>query len=280
LLQHDKIEKGAEMTQEKNRYSRLIEKVFLDRFSPKDIEVSFERKDLELAAKALKIELPKNLGDVIYAMRYRTPMPDSIIQTQSKGMEWIIEGAGRAKYCLKLVKINRISPNADLLTIKIPDATPEIVSQYALSDEQALLAKVRYNRLIDIFLGLTSCSLQNHLRTTVQDIGQIEIDEIYVGVNQHGCHFVIPVQAKGGSDQLAVVQTKQDIRCCAEKYPDLVCRAVSTQFMEDDLIALFELTVQEDQIKVIQERHYKLVPGNEIEPSDLNQYRVMSNIKC
>jgi len=42
---------------------------------------------------------------------------------------------------------------------------------------------------------------------------------------------------------LVLFKTKQDIQCCAEKYPDLVCRAISTQFMENDLIALFEQIV-------------------------------------
>ncbi len=172
---------------------------------------------------------------------------------------------------------NRISPNFDLVTIKIPDSTPEIVSQYALSDEQALLAKVRYNRLIDIFLGLTTYSLQNHLRTTVAGIGQIEIDEIYVGVSQYGCHYVIPVQAKGGSDQLSVVQTRQDIRCCVEKFPNIICRAISTQFMADDLIALFELTIQDDEIRLVQERHYKLVSSDQISATDLQQYQAFSD---
>jgi hypothetical protein len=39
---------------------------------------------------------------------------------------------------------------------------------------------VRYNRLLYIFLGLTTYSLQNHLRTTVKSVGgsQIAIDEI------------------------------------------------------------------------------------------------------
>jgi hypothetical protein len=74
-----------------------------------------------------------------------------------------------------------------------------------------------------------------------------------------GCHYVIPVQAKGGNDQLSVVQTKQDILCCTEKYPDLITRAISTQFMEDDLIAIFELTVQDEQVKLVSEKHYQLV---------------------
>lgn len=265
------------MARPKNRYKRLIEKIFFDRFTGREQELYFERTDIEDAASSLNMALPKNLGDVVYALRYRTPMPDSILATQFDDMEWIIEGVGRARYCLKLVRINRISPNLDLITIKIPDSTPEIVSQYALSDEQALLAKVRYNRLIDIFLGLTTYSLQNHLRTTVAGIGQIEIDEIYVGVSRYGCHYVIPVQAKGGSDQLSGVQTRQDIRCCVEKFPNIVCRAISTQFMADDLIALFELAVQDDEVRLVQERHYKLVSSNQISETDLQQYQTFSD---
>ncbi|PWN56628.1 endonuclease [Abyssibacter profundi] len=259
-----------------NRYQMLVEKIFFDNFEEGSEEIFFVREDLESAASDLDIGLPKNLGDVVYAMRYRTPLPASVEATQREGKEWIIEGVGRAKYAFKLVKINRITPNTELITIKIPDATPEIVSEYALSDEQALLAKVRYNRLIDLFLGVTSYSLQNHLRTTVKGVGQIEIDEIYVGVDQHGVQYVVPVQAKGGNDQLGVVQTKQDILCCAEKYPDLICRAISTQFMADDLIAIFELTVQDDQIRLVQEKHYKLVPRDQISSSDIRQYRALA----
>ena len=55
-----------------------------------------------------------------------------------------------------------------------------------MSDEQALLAKIRYNRLLDVFLGISAYSLQNHLRTTVLHIGQIEIDELYIGLDKHG----------------------------------------------------------------------------------------------
>lgn len=80
----------------------------------------------------------------------------------------------------------------------------------------------------------------------MRGMGQIEIDEIYVGVNKNGQQFVIPVQAKGGSDQLSMIQTKQDLACCAEKFPNLTCRAISAQFMDDEesTIAIFELTLE------------------------------------
>jgi hypothetical protein len=154
----------------------------------------------------------------------------------------------------------------------VPDCTPFLVVVYALGDEQALLAKVRYNRLIDIFLGLTTYSLQNHLRTHVKDMGQIEIDEIYVGLNRNGAHFVIPVQAKGGSDKLSPVQTAQDIACCQAKFPDLICRPVSAQFMDDDEIALFELTVETGRVLIVDERHYRLVPSDQIDSATKRLY--------
>lgn len=256
----------------KNLYSEIIEWVFFEKRSGEESQIAFERNDLLRAVDSLKVERPKNLGDVVYSFRYRYDLPDSILETQPDKMAWIIEGAGSAKYLFKLVKENRILPNPNLIAIKIPDATPEIIAAHSLSDEQALLAKVRYNRLIDIFLGIATYSLQNHLRTSVKGVGQVEIDEIYVGVDRNGCQYVIPVQAKGGSDQLSVVQTKQDLDCCKEKFPNLVCRSVSAQFMSDDLIALFELTLEDEMVKVVEEKHYRLVPASRISEEELSRY--------
>lgn len=257
---------------QQNRYDAIIERVFLEHYSSGKSSFEFTREEFEQKASELGIKLPKNIGDVLYSFRYRKDLPSTISSTASEGLEWIIEGAGRAKYRFRLSSANRIVPNPRMVTIKVPDATPEIITAYAQSDEQALLAKVRYNRLIDVFLGIATYSLQNHLRTTVKNIGQIEIDEIYVGIDKFGRQFVIPVQAKGGSDKHGVVQTQQDIACCAEKFPSLLCRAVSAQFMSDDKIALFELTVEDGDIKVVEERHYRLVVGTEISTEDLAGY--------
>lgn len=183
------------------------------------------------------------------------------------------EGAGRARYRFRLTKVTRILPREDLVRISIPDATPELIRAYALDDEQALLAIVRYNRLIDTFLGLTTYSLQNHLRTTVKGIGQIEIDELYVGLDKRGCHYVIPVQAKGGNDQIGIVQTTQDIRFVEQKFPGIQCRAISAQFMDGGAVALFELTLQNDEVRVVEERHYKLVPAGELDDRAIRSYR-------
>ncbi len=156
---------------------------------------------------------------------------------------------------------------------KVPDSTPGVIAKYALNDEQALLAKLRYNRLIDIFTGVACYSLQNHLRTTVPSVGQVETDEIYIGVDRRGAHYVFPVQAKGGHDKLGVVQIEQDFALCADKFPSLICRPIAAQFMGKDLIALFELEHGENGIAVTMEKHYRLVPPKEVTATDLDTYR-------
>lgn len=254
-------------------YDAIIERVFLDRYHSGDVEVEFVRDDLIDAAKNLGVSVPKNLGDIIYTFRYRRSLPKAILETAPVDREWTIRGAGLAAYTFRLSSVHRIVPNTALMTIKIPDATPEIVSAHSMSDEQALLAKIRYNRLIDIFLGVSAYSLQNHLRTTVRQIGQIEVDEIYVAVDSTGRQFILPVQAKGGSDQLSVIQSEQDFLWCREKLPNLICRPILTQFAENDLIAMFEVTMENEEIRVVQERHYRLVPASEVTAEDLSRYR-------
>jgi len=256
----------------KNRYVQIIEAIFFKHYTEGAISVPFQRSDIIEVAKKLKIKLPKNLGDVIYSFRYRSDLPQSILEKAPENVEWLIRPAGKAKYVFELAPIASIIPNPKLIETKILDATPGIIEKYALNDEQALLAKIRYNRLVDIFTGLTCYSLQNHLRTTVSQLGQVETDEIYIGIDKRGVHFIIPVQAKAGTDKLGIVQIEQDISVCAVKFPSLVCKPIAAQFMQDDIIAMFELESCEKGIVIVTEKHYRLVPPEELSPEDLEKY--------
>ena len=42
--------------------------------------------------------------------------------------------------------------------------------------------------------------------------------------------------------------------------------------MADDTIALFELTLDGEDVKVVEEKHYRLVPSDEIGDQDLRLY--------
>ncbi len=258
-----------------NRYQSILSRIFFNHFAEGVEQFDFAREEIEQVGAILEVKLPKNLGDVVYSQRYRAEWPQEIKATIPAGKDWIIVPAGRSRYRFKLIRgSSKIVPRLNAAVIKVPDSTPEIIAKYAQSQEQGVLARVRYNRLVDIFLGITAYSLQNHYRTTVREMGQIEIDELYVGVNREGQQFIVPVQAKGGSDQLSIVQGLQDIACCKQKFPTLVCRPISTQFMPDGVIVMFELREEEDLIpRVAEERHYSLVPASEISEADLARYR-------
>lgn len=264
---------------------QIIDRVFTARHSPGLQEVTFTRDDLISAAAALGAPRPKNLGDIVYSLRYRVPLPDSIRQTAPRGREWAIFPGGNAVYTLRTVPFNLIEPRKGLRTIRLPDATPGVISKYALTDEQALLARVRYNRLLDVFTGLACYPLQSHLRTSITianaidgtpSSSQVETDDVYVGLDEHGAHYILPVQAKGGSDSLSVIQIWQDLRVAEQKFADLIARPVAAQFMEQGVIALFEFQESNNQITIAREHHYSLVPPEELDSAELVVYRTAS----
>lgn len=254
-------------------YASIIEKIFQAKYSPGATELQFHREDIVTFGNRLGIDLPKNLGDLVYSFRYRAALPETIQATAPTGKVWIIRPAGRSKYCFVLVRDVPITPNENMVVTKVPDSTPGIVTKYAFNDEQALLARVRYNRLVDIFTGVTCYSLQNHLRTTVPDMGQVETDEIYVGVDKYGTHYVFPIQAKGGTEKLNIVQIEQDFGVCGHKFPSLICRPIGTQFTDDDVIVMFEFEQGDKGSGICSEKHYKLVAPEDVTEADLRSYR-------
>lgn len=260
------------MGRTQNRYTQIIEKIFFRHYHAGATEVTFERSEINEVAVELGLKQISNVGDAVYSFRFRADLPQRIKQTAPDGLEWIIRQAGISRYKFVLTKFVNIVPTEGLVVTKIPEATPGVIAKYALDDEQALLAKLRYNRLIDIFTGITCYSLQNHLRTTVPNLGQVETDEVYIGIDARGAHYVLPVQAKGGRDKLGVVQIEQDVAMCESKFPTLICRPIAAQFMEDSVIALFQFEQTVEGIGILAEKHYKFVTPDQLSPEELARY--------
>lgn len=276
-------------------YALIIEYVFDSKYHDNVTSIDFTRADITDAARRCDVKEPKNLGDVIYSFRYRKELPSSIQSRTPEGYEWIIRGAGSGSYRFVLIEKVEVIPNPNLVSTKIPDATPGIVVMYAQEDEQALLAKVRYNRLIDTFVGITCYSLQSHLRSHVRGIGQIETDELYVGVDSKGRQYALPVQAKGERDEFSIVQIEQDAAMCYEKFPGLICLPIAVQFFGGKKIALFSFesvattTCQpsngvglgvpnffendSEQLKILDEKHYELVDPDNLSKEELASYQ-------
>ena len=259
------------------KYDDIIETVFKKHFTRGSVRIAFNREELAEACDQLGIKRIKNIGDIPYSFRFRKELPISIKATALKDAEWIILGAGVGFYEFRLAAPAKIAPTNNRHRIKIPDAMPEIVKKYAPgTDEQALLTKVRYNRLVDVFTGLTCYSIQNHLRTTVENIGQIEVDEIYLGVSKRGAHYVIPCQAKSPGDRFGIVQVMQDIELCKQRYSHALCKPIALQFLSEQDVAILELAVEEEKdvfrLTVIDERHYQLTRQDGISEADIMAY--------
>lgn len=268
-----------------SRYIRIMRKLFERHVSRGTRSFIWERREINDIAKELDVAPPANLGDNIYSIRYgREELPEEIQRLAPRGKHWLLLPNGRGKYQFALGARNIIEPEFRP-SIKIPDATPQIVARYALGDEQAVLARLRYNRLIDIFLGVTSSALQSHLRATVAAFAksQIETDELYVGVDVNGAQYVVPVQAKGADENVGAVQAIQDIYCCREKFPDLVCRAIAAKTVDVEkapdggdihTIAMMEVAVANKyDVWIPRQERYQLVPASMISVDELELYR-------
>ena len=264
---------GPTAGRSRNRYTTIILKIFQDNYRSGDESVPFKREDIQIAAETLGLELPKNLGDVVYTFRYRSPLPVEIQSLSSPGKMWVIHSVGVGLYQFDLVPEIDLAPSQNLAVTKIPDATPGVIERYALGDEQSLLARLRYNRLIDLATGLTCYSLQNHFRTQIPGMGQIETDEVYVGIDRVGRHHVLPVQAKGRRDSLNIVQIEQDYAMCEFRFPLLIAKPIGTQFVDDRTVAMFEFERSDGVVKVASERHYRLVDLEELTEEDIISYR-------
>lgn len=107
----------------------------------------------------------------------------------------------------------------------------------------------------------------------MRSAGQVETDDIYVGIDKRGVHYVMPIQAKGRTDRIGVVQIEQDIAVCEAKFPHLICRPLAAQFMQNGVIAMFEFEQVVDEIRVAGERHYRLADADDLSTEELMQYR-------
>src|SRR5947207_569366 len=209
--------------QDRNR-DMVIEEVFKKNYKPGATEEPFSMDDIRHAIATVSKTSPgykeNNVADVRYQYTSgRRPLPPSVDRLGP----WAILGRGKAQYAfVKLTTATEIEIPKDLHTILLPDATPEIVLEYAGEDEQGLLAKINYNRLLDIFLQITCYHLQNHWRTSIKGKGQCEIDDLYVGLDIDGKQFVMPVEAKGPNDSLSKTQIVQMIDFAHDRYPKLI----------------------------------------------------------
>lgn len=257
---------------DETRYIQVMRELFREKWYRGSNGFEWQRDDITRIASSLQIQVPKNLGDNIYAIRHgREDLPDEIRKLAPLGNSWLLLPNGRSGYKFFLGACAFL-PLANIPPILIPDSTPQIVARYAQRDQQAALARIRYCRLVDIFLGVASFHLQGHLRTSMAHFSgsQTELDELYVGIDGSGVQYVIPIQARGDQERIGTVPLICDHYVCEEKFSSMVGRILAAKTVRIEqgpdhaqifTIALIEVKVQGYNVTKIREAHYKLVPA-------------------
>ncbi len=245
-------------------YDNVFETLFLSKYhqNPNVEEIEFTKDEIAETASNLKKTI-RNFPDVVYTYRARCELPKKILATG----HWIIKPAGKGKYLFKKTERPQfIEIQEGLAPIEVLNAVPEIVEKYSANDEQGLLSTIRYNRLVNIFTEITCFHLQSHMRTTIQNEGQIEIDDLYVGIDQEGKEYILPLEAKSPDerDKMGWIQITNLVRYARQFFPSLTCRPLATKLLGPDTICMieFEDKTEYEKIGIKNIKLYKLIRQN------------------
>ncbi len=245
-----------------NAYDRVLIHVFEQHWTKGLQDVPFSKDDVLDAAAALDLRI-KNAADILYTYRSRRKLPEAI----AKHGNWIIASRGSGLYSFaKIVGHSQVIIPATLKVFPIPYAVPDIVAAHLPRDEQGLLTIARYNRILDVFTGLACFHLQSHVRTQIKGHGQVEIDELYVGVDKDGRGYVLPVEGKEEGESLGIDKAVSLTLFARAKYPKLICRPIAIIRESENQLACveFEPAIEIEKVSVLDMRRYVLVRSKSI----------------
>ena len=252
---------------QRRQYERIWRIVFdeaKERGQNADGEYTFTTRDQRRAQSA--VNNSGNTYDLKYNLKGRGMLPAELQGEAPEGKAWHVHAISKGKYAFRLLSIgeDRIEPSSKASPIEIPNALPLLVEMHARRDEQALLARIRYNNLVGMFLGLSVYSLQSHWKTAIKGSGiPTEIDELYVGLDAIGRQFAICVEAKsrGPREVISAAQILGNHTAAAQQFRTIPIISVAAKEMDDYTVAMLLLAVDTaaGTVALEVERHYRIV---------------------
>lgn len=237
--------KRREAEQQHGLQSRVyvpILRELVRRFRESDSQrVEFTVRDVRQVADDLGIEIG-NAPDLVYRMRARTRLPDDILDMGFT----ILRGVGRGRYALEVggeavvhLPEHEILDHNDQTPLPVRRLLPEDLADL---DEQGLLTMVSYCKLLDHFTGLTVYRLRSHVRKSVPNVGQAEMDEIDVGValRDDDVPVVFPIEAKAADEVVNRVQIATAVSYCQTYFPGHQIRPIVVKLTYDGVMHFLE----------------------------------------
>jgi len=231
---------------------------------PGSQRVEFTVRDVRQVADDLGIEIG-NAPDLVYRMRARTRLPDDILDMGFT----ILRGVGRGRYALEVggeavvhLPEHEILGHNDQTPLPVRRLLPESLVDL---DEQGLLTMVSYCKLLDHFTGLTVYRLRSHVRKSVPNVGQAELDEIDVGVamRDDDIPVVFPIEAKAADEVINRVQIATAVAYCQTYFPGHQIRPIVIKLTYDGVMHFLEFrsTTALAGLRAINSCGYRLHPS-------------------
>jgi hypothetical protein len=231
---------------------------------PGSQRVEFTVRDVREVADDLGIEIG-NAPDLIYRMRARTRLPDDILDMGFT----ILRGVGRGRYALEVggeavvhLPEHEILDHNDQTPLPVRRLLPESMVDL---DEQGLLTMASYCKLLDHFTGLTVYRLRSHVRKSVPNVGQAELDEIDVGVamRDDDIPVVFPIEAKAADEVINRVQIATAVAYCQTYFPGHQIRPIVVKLTYDGVVHFLEFrpTTALAGLRAINSCGYRLHPS-------------------
>lgn len=196
-------------------YVPILREIVRRRYSPGTLRIEFTKRDIEAIAEELGLKIG-NAADLAYRMRARTRLPDDILDLGFT----VLRGVGRGQYSLEvggeaLVHLpeHEVFDHNDQTPLAVRRLLPENLVEL---DEQGILTIIGYCKLLDHFTGLTVYRLRSHVRKSVPNVGQAELDEIDVGIalRDDDLPVVFPLEAKAADEVINRVQVATAVAYC------------------------------------------------------------------
>lgn len=203
--------------------------------------IEFTKQDIEAIAAELGLKVG-NAADLVYRMRARTRLPDDILDLGFT----VLRGVGRGRYALEIggeavVRLpeHEVLDHNDQTPLPVRRLLPENIVDL---DEQGILTMIGYCKLLDHFTGLTVYRLRSHVRKSVPNVGQAELDEIDVGValRDDDVPVVFPIEAKAADEVINRVQVATAVAYCQTYFAGHEIRPIVVKLTYDGVLHFLE----------------------------------------
>ena len=248
------------MSKKKIDSDALVEQLFHQGYREGVQRIPFYTKDLGALSQPLGGASIEEIESILEGFENKSNrLPASIRRTQPAGAKWFVCKITEETFEFRLLPIIDTTPRSGLGTTDILDATPNIVTDNIVSTRHLLSVTIRYNRLVDSFLGIDTHLFKSYSGTSTEDTSDPKIDDLYLGTDEAGKDYAVPVLVETANQKIHRQQIDSSFALCRKILPNLACVAVVARFFGNSNIALLKFKQQDGTAVISEERHYRLM---------------------